>query len=566
MKKVLSIISIAALAFVACTKFEAEPEVSYDKADAPAVSVEVTGDNSIALEVLPGSNTGYYAYALFEGEVEASSVDAATLLAGKAGGLKKEVASAAKKDTLKAAVASLSSNTKYTVLAVASSKGTQSLSEVIAQTVTTTDETVPDIDDYDYEVDGSKLTFYLLYDDPVAVTDTASFYVRTFAKNYAGAAPTYILQPVGQIAIPKENISVGSDGVISLAVPETAYTPGAHVALYVGAGAVVNAVGAVNEAFTANRIIVTGDYTSYTQGLLAQYENQNFDLVSPVAEDSLVKFQDPAAVAIEFAADLAGEVNRIAAFGKGEVTVSAVHSVSGRKVEYTLQNWAPNSSYDGVVIGLDEAPDFGYYSNITIDEGIVEDHFGNVNNAATIEDQVFCSYGYTAADILGTYTFAGTSQYAGNQAEDKVVIAPSDDKDYDLVVYDLFKSTTCLDDLDTWTPDSFTKFYADFDLDSGVLTVYGDKIGVGVYKGKEYVVGALGGGENDEFVFNVVAPGQAVLGGTVYMYLYNGGTWDRVTAGALTRTATTYAYTEPAAPTAAPKKLAKVGGKVKSIR
>jgi hypothetical protein len=565
MKKVIFAIAAASLALLSCTKFESEPEVSFETAAAPTVNVEVTGDNSIAIEVLPGSNTGYYAYALFEGEVEASSVDAATLLAGKAGGLRKETASAAKKDTLKAAVAKLSANTKYTVVAVASSKGTQSLSEVVGQTVTTTDETVPDVDDYDYDVDGKSLTFYVLFDDPVQLTDTATFYVRYFAKNYAGAAPTYILQPIAQTIIPKENVSL-ENGEVVISVPEDNYAPGAYVALYIGEGAVVNALGSVNEAFTANRIILKGDYTSYTTGLLAQFEPANFDLESPIAEDSLVKFQDPSALEIELAAKLEGKINQLVGYGKGEVTVTAVNSVSGRKVEYTLENWGVNSTKDGVVLGLDEAPDFGYYSSYSVAEGIVEDLYGNVNKEFTIEDQVFCSYGYKTADILGTYTFAGTSQYAGAQAEDKVVIAPSDDKDYDLVVYDLFKSTTCLNDLDSWTPDSFTKFYADFDVDSGVLTVYGDKIGVGVYSGKEYTVGALGDGEDDEFVFNVVAPGQAVLGGTVYMYLYKGGTWDRVTSGTLTRTATTYAYTEPAAPTAAPKKLAKVGGKVKSLR
>ena len=565
MKKVLSIISIAALAFVACTKFEAEPEVSYDKADAPAVSVEVTGDNSIALEVLPGSNTGYYAYALLEGEVEASSVDAATLLAGKAGGLKKETASAAKKDTLKAAVGSLYSNTKYTVVAVASSKGTQSLSEVVAKTVTTTDETVPDVDDYDYELDGKSLTFYVYFDDPVELTDKAQFTVQTYAELYYDSSKDYLLKPLSQTVVSKENISIDSDGSIAIVVPEDTYTPGAYVALFIGEGSVKNAVDAVNPAFNYNAIYNSKTSKGKTGGLIARYEKVPFELECPIAEDSLVKFQDPSALEIELAAKLEGKINQLAGYGEGKVTVTAVHSVSGRKVEYTLENWGVNSTKDGVVLGLDEAPDFGYYSSYSVAEGIVEDLYGNVNKEFTIEDQVFCSYGYKTADILGTYTFAGTSQYAGAQAEDKVVIAPSDDKDYDLVVYDLFKSTTCLNDLDSWTPDSFTKFYADFDVDSGVLTVYGDKIGVGVYNGKEYVVGALGAGEYNEFVFNVTAPGQAVLGGTVYMYLYNGGTWDRVTAGALTRTATTYAYTEPAAPSSAPKKVA--GAKnLKSLR
>ena len=554
MKKVLFTISIAALALASCTKFESETEVTFETAAEPSVELKVTGDNSVYFEVLPGNNTGYYAYALLEGEVAAEDVNATALLAGKAAGaLKTEVASAAKKDTLKAEVLKLDANTAYTVVAVASSKGTQSLSNVVAKTVTTTDETVPDVDDYDYDVDGDALTFYVLFDDPVSLTDTALFYVRTFAKNYAGASPTYILQPLSEVEIPSENVSM-QKGIVVVDVPEEVYAPGAWVALYIGEGSVVNALGGVNEAFTANRIILQGNYTSYTTGLLAHYGNKAFDLESDFGEEDVFKFQDPDDVKVELTAKLEGKPNIIASYVEGDVTVTAVNPVSGRKVEYTLQNWDTDATNTKLVLGLDETPDFGYFVNFSVDAGLIEDLYGNTNNAYSVESHVFRSYGYTTDAVLGTYTFSGYAQYAEDQSEPKVVIAPSDDEDYDLVVYDLFASTTCLDDLDAYTPDAYTKFYADFDTDSGTLTVYGDKIGEGVYKGKTYTIGALGGGDDDEFTFNVPAAGTAVLTSTVYMYLYNGGTWDAVISGILSRTDTAYEYTEPSAPASAAKK------------
>ena len=393
---------MAALALVSCTKFEAEPEVSFETAAAPTVNVEVTGDNSIALEVLPGSNTGYYAYALLEGEVEASSVDAATLLAGKAGGLKKETASAAKKDTLKAAVGSLYSNTKYTVVAVASSKGTQSLSEVVAKTVTTTDETVPDVDDYDYELDGKSLTFYVYFDDPVELTDKAQFTVQTYAELYYDSSKDYLLKPVSQTVVSKENISIDSDGSIAIVVPEDTYAPGAYVALFIGEGSVKNAVGAVNPAFNYNAIYNSRTSKGKTGGLIARYEKVPFELECPIAEDSVFKFSDPALCSVAFKPKFEGYSNASGGYGRGDVQVTYEHAISGRTINYTLTAWDWDTE-DNFVVGTDEAPALGYYVSYDIEEDCVRDIYGNSNAATKIEGLLFCSYGYTASDVVGEY-------------------------------------------------------------------------------------------------------------------------------------------------------------------
>ena len=544
MKKVIFAISVVALALVSCTQFEPETPVTFDRASAPSLTVNVTGDNSVAFEILPGKNTGYYAYAFLEGEVDPATVDGATLLAGKlSGSMDKEVANAAKKDTLKNEVKKLTPNTKYTVVAVAACSTTQTLSKVVGQTVTTSDNTIPavSVSKATVAVEDSVMVFTVPFDDPITLTDKAAFVVMLYAINYANAAGT--LQPIGAAPVPVENVSVGKDGAsLVVNIPKDVYVPGEFVALNIGPGSVKNDVDSLNAAFTANTLT-----TKSQSGLVGQYKNVNFDLESPVAEDSIVLFQNPATVSISLEAKLAGTINQLAGYGEGGVTVTAVHGVTGRKVEYALEAWdVDKTTYTAVELGLDEAPDFGYYSTYTIDEGIVQDIFGNVNNALDLEDVALCSYGYTLADILGTYTFSGTSQYAGPQADAKVVICPSDDKDYDVMIYDLFSSTTCLDDLAAWYPDDFTKFYGTFDGDTGTLTVFGDIIGIGQYGSSYYYVGALGAGEDDEFHFAVPSPGNLILSDTVYMYLVNGGTWDRILSGTLTRTATTYEYTEPA--------------------
>ena len=415
MKKVLFAISIAALALVSCTKFETEPEVTFETAAAPTVNVEVTGDNSIALEVLPGSNTGYYAYALLEGEVEASSVDAATLLAGKVSGLKKEVASAAKKDTLKAAVAKLTSNTQYTVVAVASSKGTQSLSEVVAKTVTTTDETVPDVDDYDYDVDGKDLTFYVYFDDPIKLTDKAQFVVQTYGDLYYDKTKDYLLLPLSQTVVPKENISINSDGSVAVVVPDDTYAPGAYVALFIGEGSVKNALDAVNPAFNGNAIYNKRTSKGKTVGLIAKYENVPFELECPIAEDSVFKFSDPALCSVAFKPKFVGYSNAAGGYGNGDVQVVYEHALSGRTINYTLTAWDWDSE-DNFVVETDEDPELGYYVSYDIEEDCVRDIYGNPNAATKIEGLLFCSYGYTMADVVGDYDVNTINALAGAPA------------------------------------------------------------------------------------------------------------------------------------------------------
>lgn len=563
MKKVLFAISVVALALVSCAKFEPETAVTFERASAPSLTVNVTSDNSIAFEVLTGKNTGYYAYAFLKGEVDPETVDAATLLAGKlSGSVKKEVLNANDKESVQVEVKSLTANTKYTVVAVASSAGTQTLSKVVGQTVVTTDTTVPGValKKASVSVEDDIMVFNVPFDDPITLTDKAAFIIQVFAINYANASG--VLQPLGTVPVPVDSASVASDGVtLKVKVPKEVYVPGEFVALNIGPGSVKNALDSLNAAFTANSLTKKAQ-----SGLVGRFKNVKFDLENPIAADSVAKFQNPATFEMELAADLAGAVNGLVDYGDGEVTVTAINPISGRKVEYSLQTWEIESTkHVSVLLGLDEAPDFGYYSNYTIEEGIVEDLYGNVNNALTIEDQVLCSFGYTAAAILGTYTFTGTSNYSVAQNDPKVVIAPSGKADHQFVVYDLFATTACLDDLAgygyPYVPNAYTKFFADFDPDSGILTVYGDEIGTVPSLGA--TVGAYGPGDDDEFTFAFASAGNGVLVDNVYIYGTQGiGTWDVVLPGAqLTRTATTYEYTEPVATSApahkkTPKNLA----------
>lgn len=430
MKKVLFAISVVALALVSCTQFEPETPVTFERASAPSLTVNVTGDNSVAFEVLPGKNTGYYAYAFLKGEVDPATVDAATLLAGKlSGSVEKEVATAAKKDTLKNEVKDLTPNTKYTVVAVASSAGTQTLSKVVGQTVTTTDTTAPALDASKCKVavEDSLMVISVPFDDPIALTDTAVFVVTVYAKNYNGGAPYYILKPVTGALVPADSVSVKGGNTVEVKVPKTVYVPGAYVALSIGQGSVKNALNSFNAEFDENMLIVEGAYKSYASGIFGQFKTVDFELVNPIEEDDFVVFEDAATVSVEVAAKLAGTPNALFD-GKGEIGVVAVKTATGRKVEYDLQKWNIDATTQTkIVLGLDEAVDAGSTVSYSIPKGIVEDLYGNVNKALDIEDQLLSPL-YTLADITGVWNYKGTSYFGAVYNEDgNWVIELSDD-------------------------------------------------------------------------------------------------------------------------------------------
>ena len=473
MKKVLFALSIAALALASCTEFEAETPVTYETADVPVISAEVTSDTSIKIKVEPGANTGYYAYAFVAGEVDPAEVNPATLLAGKFAALKTEVANSAKADSLVAEIKKLSPNTKYTLVAVASDQKTQALSEVVAKTLKTTDETVPEVvlKNYDYEVvEDTTIVFSVPFDDAIALTDTAFFYVETYGANYDyGSSSYYILRPLAQIPIPAENVALEKDGhTLTIEVPADGYAPGAFVGLFIEAGSVVNELGAVNEAFEDNMVITRGSYAGLQDGLIAQYAPKNFDFECSLAADSLLKFADAATVSIDLIPQCEGAVNGLAAYGDGAVKVTAVHSATGRKVEYTLSDWDIDNTTGNVYLCLDENPDFGCWVSYSVAEGIVEDLYGNKNNALEIEDQLFRSYGYSLDDIVGTYAYEFYSNSAGDYENGELVIeaAPKievlgDNDEYECnVKFTKFAGATLTNPL-----------YAVFDLDAGTLTI-----------------------------------------------------------------------------------------------
>jgi hypothetical protein len=614
MKKIIIALSAALLSLAACTQFENEtaPDFSAD-VKAPSLVCEapttMNSDSAFVVTVTPGKGNVYYSYAIIKGTETA--LDPETLL--EDGYSKKAVAVKLIQDGVEVEVPlsgcfnaseqadttvvafDLVPNSAYTVYAV----GVDNLgkvSKVTASTITTTDKLAPVVNDKKTDASGldddGEISFQ--FDDPVVLTDAFKAGTAKFHVSYAGinnltpmAGNKYIL-PIYTKDVDVDSVAV-SGAKVTIKVPDR--VPGAIVFVTFDAGVVENGVKTANAAFTTAMGAPKANGGYEAVGIYGRFSTEEFEISLPtikdaenkdvrMPKDTVLYFNDWTTLEMSVVAPELVNVpyNGIVPTAYPEVKYT---NAANRKVIYDSEDIAVAND-STLVIKLTEDPGYGTSVAFTIAAGSIEDIYGNTceelsTSFLDADDELFpgnyfCSYGYTLADVLGTYTFAGTSKYAGPQTDSKVVIAPSDDEDYDVMIYDLFHETTCLNDLTSYTPDPFTKFYATVDFDSGIMVVYGDAIGEGVYNSADYYIVAFGEGEEGEFTCSIPASGKIVLNSTVYMLLYGLGSWDSISAGTLTRTDTAYDYTEPTpdpAPAPAPAKRAakKVGNKnLKSLR
>ncbi len=600
MKKLFYIFSIALVSLAACTRFEKETAPVFSSSVAsPSIAQEEytahSSDSSFAVKITPGKGNNYYTFAIIKGK--AAPLDGETLLTG--GYTEKSVSvkliveevetdvflsgcfkASAQADTTVVAF-DLIPNTDYTVYAIGNDEKGK-VSDIASLTIRTTDQDAPSAlnGKGKAQFDASELedgTFVIKFDDDIDLTDafkagTKKFYAHYLASNDATATGDF--NEIFVAEVPVDSVSV-SGKKVSIQVPER--IPGAVVAIGFDAGVVKNELDAEN-AEAADVFAAYWDSDEIVmEGFAARFKTAEWKFALPMItndkgqevrmpSDTVLYFNDWTALQMEAVAQklvepkfqTGGPFNAVVTGASG-VTIRYTDS-KNRRVVYDAAKFGVSAASDStLVILLDEQPEYGSSVSFDIAKGCIEDLWGNPcaefstyfldENDVQFNGNYFFSYGYDETAVLGTYSFSGMSKYAGAQTESKVVIAPCKEADaeHDFIVYDLFKSTTCLNDLDAWNPDSWTKFYADFDPDAGIFTVFGDLIGTGTYKGIDYPVGALGGGDEDEFTFSVPAPGYLVLTSTVYMYMVaeDGGTWDVVSEGELTRTSDDYSYTEP---------------------
>lgn len=411
--------------------------------------MQVVADDAIQVTVAGKTGTGFYSYAVIAGE--AKELDADKLLSDSYTAIVSGVVDYSKESSVTVDIKELTPNTTYTAYAVAAST-MGVVTEVKTASATTTDSTAPKITTFESEATDATMAFGLIFDDPVTVTGKGVVTAHVYAINTKADEEGNLVE-YKSYTVPAENIAAQGKEVF-ITLPDEEAIPGAIVTITYTAGLVANGVGTECAAFTNAAVTSKGTFS----GIGEYYDNKAFDfsLEEGWAADTVVYF---------------GEWNKlqILSYSKGEYPIVGKTSAANVKVK-VVDGTGRTVTYDAAGFGLidnatvgfilNEDPGYGTSVSYTIAEGSFVDVFGNGNNEFTANDNYYCSYGYTLADIVGEYTVVGRSYYEGKDEAKSWIIAESDDPKKGNL-----KITTY------WGIECDTPIYADFDTDAGIFSI-----------------------------------------------------------------------------------------------
>ena len=561
MKKILFSILAVSLAVASCTTFETEEPMAVVEATSPVITLGTAGDTGFSATIAAQEGTGFYSYAIVKGEP--AEVNSTTLLKGKLGGaLYTEVVDYAKKTSVSVTAENLVRNTTYTVYAIAASEqGT--IGEVVYKSVTTSDSENPSPKSASY----ASGVFTLTFSEPVTYVEGKTATGAYYAINTPTGAEYDIENniPVGNM-----DVTIAASGDKATFTVDLSKVPdGAYLAVSYPAGTFKDVTGNECAALTSGYGVSNGKLAS--AGLTGRVPVKAFDL--KLYEEGPLEIVSNLANAIWIS------VPETFVYYKYDNTLKGSFEIKGATYTKTYEfagfpdygwngtyNCALTYPYAAGYTTTHEEPERGDKVTITIPAGFLTDIYGNTSNQLVIGPFLY-SYGYTRDDFLGTYSIAATTQYAGEQAGDGIIIAPDSESEDGVLIYNLFAHTTCCDDLDSFTYLDGSYFEASVNVDSGIIAVEYDAIGTGVlssYSWENYVL-ALSF-ETDDKNFNLQMPvaGTIEFANVVAIYLNSLGTWDRYQSATLTRTSED--YTVPSAssvPAPCSADLSKIGVNLK---
>ncbi len=513
MKKILFSAVAAAAMLVSCTKFVYDEPIKFIEAETPEVTAKAVSDSAISVTVVPKQSTSFYSYIVAEGR--AAKLDSVSLLKNvyKDGALKVGdntycgVIEFAKQATVSINISGLVPNTYYTIYAVANNAQGK-VSSVATATCLTTDDTAPILQDfYSQEQDG-VLAFGIEFDDPVQVGTgkVTAHYYAAYVKSAQG-----VLTEQKSFEVPADNVFTDAN-VLYVYLPASEYVPGAYVTLSYTEGTVTNELGAPCAAFDDENyyaMLYSSKNGYYSYGIYDQYAPVKFKLsLNPEGdaeeEDDPLAGGDDDSEEEEAAPEVFTDWTELVmkSYAQTEyplvgrkITTAAISVVdgNGRTVSYTGQQLVIVDKAEGVVgVALDEDPGFGSYVSYTIAADSILDIYGNSNDAFSVTKGYFCSYGYTVADIVGSYSVSAVNAYTGKAVTTTFAVAESDDaKKGNIVITDYLGIPT--------------KLYATFDLDSGYFAL---KSGAGLYQASNGNIYATDFYEDKSAVFNVPKAGS----------------------------------------------------------
>ena len=446
MKRLFTYISVLALAVSCETMYgPVQTPIAADKGNGIEITVTETKDAEVTFTIAPKSESAYYSY-LVELADEPSELDSNSLYTCaykgedgvvKVGTFKWNAEAPASTVTIK----DLQPNTTYQIYAVAGSP-MGFLGEVANASFTTSDGVSPVLEDATTTDAVVELTF-----SEAVLRGEGALTVGYYAMNSDEIA---VGQPVGSVTVAEENIAI-SGNIVTVTIE--GLPAGAFYALNYPEGAFKDASDNLVAALTSS--VVYGQETDWEpeyEGVGGQNALKPFTL--GLIKDDVYYDAEAPVYLLTFDSE----------YGYGytysDKGATATYKIGGKTTTYNL---TPGSDFDyvaqyqGVVLPLPTSGDKGNVVTLSIEAGVFEDYYGNLNEAWT--DQLFYSYGYTLDDIVGDYNVVAYQNQKG-YIQSKVAMAASDNEEKGNVMFTSFMGLPCLKPI-----------YGNFNVDTGKLNV-----------------------------------------------------------------------------------------------
>lgn len=415
------------------------------KADGVEITVTEAKDESVIFTLAPKAESAYYSYMVHQAN-EAVEVDAQSLYSGAYKGKAGVVKTGSFKWTAETAVSTvavngLNPNTTYQIYAVAATP-MGFVGQVANASFKTSDTVAPEL--VDYEAEDNVVT--LIFNESVVRGEgalTAGIYAMNSAEIETGVA-------VGSVTVAEENIVVAGNNVT---VTVAGLPAGAFYALNYPEGAFKDASNNLVAALTSS--VVYGQETDWEpeyEGVGGQNALKPFKL-GLIDEDMYYDAEAPVYL-------LSFDSEYEYGYTYSDKGATATYKIGGKTTTYNL---TPGSDFDyvakyqGVLLPLPTSGDKGNVVTLSIEAGVFEDYFGNLNEAWT--EQLLYSYGYTLDDIVGDYNVVAYQNQKG-YIQSGVAIAASDNEEKGNVMFTSFMGLPCLKPI-----------YGNFNVDTGKLNV-----------------------------------------------------------------------------------------------
>ena len=545
MKKIL-IYFIACLTIIVtgCTDFGTENQLTLPAAPAVEISNVVAGNTgqSITFTVAPTGEAGLYSWVVVRADNPNPDIVADQVFRMQVAGVDRGII---QYDTLKSktiTVSDLTPFTVYQIYAIASSP--DGVLGIVQNTSIRTSDNGGIPTPTQYTLSGENMT--LTFSEPLKL-GTGKVFVSYFAKNTL-TGPKLSVSPGFEnfnpqnIEVSSNNLSINGNAlVIKLPAPPA----GIYASITYEAGAVLDLSDNTCNPYTTKADTLVDGIPS--RGITVHVANKTWALHSEFEEDptKVQTFAQWDELMISAIPDDGITVGRKVA----TIIPTVVYHEQGKISIVDVVSWGTVSGTPAFM--LPEEPARGAIVDLNIPAGAFEDVYGNASDALNIEGNYLYSFGYTMADVVGTYDVDFISYFDGPlPTESGIVIEASGDGD-GVLIKNLVEAGTVVE--------------GTFDPIGGTITLADEQLLL-----PDVDFGASGTGDilfvnvdaSAPVVFNVPAAGTITSPVQMWGYYIDPlGWYDVFTESTWTRTSTNVT-SAPFMMKAAVRKTVKPGGRI----